>query len=257
MEMSAIYFSVKLVSAIYILHKLWAIIFSRMSHEFWDRPLRRARLMRVELWRKRKKRMEKKAREKSRKIHVGGNLDFTAQNDKNRPARMDNDTDDVIGKTNIVYLEDPDMARRIPACTMELEKVGIDRDEEINPDDVESCISSGNGLTELDMQDLMSPGDAMPDPEFSKPLTFEELDNVAEVLMSATDDRKNIQAAAETLYWLQDTDLFGFFATEISTTAQVEKLLKEHLDSSGRLLSETEVSKQPSKRNVIDWNKYM
>ena len=120
MEMSAIYFSVKLVSAIYILHKLWAIIFSRMSHEFWDRPLRRARLMRVELWRKRKKRMEKKAREKSRKIHVGGNLDFTAQNDKNRPARMDSDTEDVIGKTNIVYLEDPDMARRIPAEELRL-----------------------------------------------------------------------------------------------------------------------------------------
>lgn len=112
-------------------------------------------------------------------------------------------------------------------------------------------------MTESDRQDLMASEESIPDPEFSKPLTFEELSNVAEVLMSATEDRKNIQAAAETLYRLQDTDLFGFFSTEISTTAQVEKLLKEHLDSSGRLLSETEVSKRNSKRNVIDWNKYM
>lgn len=171
---------------------------------------------------------------------------------------MDNDTDDdVIGKTNIVYLEDPDMARKIPVRTMELEKVAIDQDEEINSDDVENRITSGNGLTESDRQDLMASEESIPDPEFSKPLTFEELSNVAEVLMSATEDRKNIQAAAETLYHLQDTDLFGFFSTEISTTAQVEKLLKEHLDSSGRLLSETEVSKRNSKKNVIDWNKYM
>ena len=174
------------------------------------------------------------------------------------PVRADNDTDDdVIGKTNIVYLEDPDMARKIPVRTMELEKVAIDQDEEINSDDVENRITSGNGLTESDRQDLMASEESIPDPEFSKPLTFEELSNVAEVLMSATEDRKNIQAAAETLYRLQDTDLFGFFSTEISTTAQVEKLLKEHLDSSGRLLSETEVSKRNSKRNVIDWNKYM
>lgn len=117
----------------------------------------------------------------------------------------------MIGKTNIVYLEDPDMARRIPVRTMELEKVAIDQDEEINPDDVENGIGSGNGLTESDRQDLMASEESIPDPEFSKPLTFEELNNVAEVLMSATDDRKNIQAAAETLYRLQDTDLFGFF----------------------------------------------
>lgn len=258
MEMSVFYFSVKLVSAIYILHKVWAIIFCPVSYDFWDRLLRHARRIRVGLWRKRKKRMVEKAGKNSGKTFAGDSRGTTVKDGTGSPVRVDNDTDDdVIGKTNIVYLEDPDMARRIPVRTMELEKVAIDQDEEINPDDVENGIGSGNGLTESDMQDLMFPGYAIPDSEFSKPLTFEELDNVAEVLMAATDDRKNIQAAAETLYRLQDTDLFGFFATEISTMAQVEKLLKEHLDSSGRLLPETEVSKQPSKRNVIDWNKYM
>lgn len=258
MEMSVFYFSVKLVSAIYILHKVWAIIFGPVSYDFWDRLLRHARRIRVGLWRKRKKRMVEKAGKNSGKTFVGDSRGSAVKDGTYSPVRVDNDTDDdVIGKTNIVYLEDPDMARKIPVRTMELEKVAIDQDEEINLDDVENGIGSGNGLTESDRQDLMASEESIPDPEFSKPLTFEELNNVAEVLMSATDDRKNIQVAAETLYRLQDTDLFGFFSTEISTTAQVEKLLKEHLDSSGRLLSETEVSKRNSKRNVIDWNKYM
>ena len=43
MEMSVFYFSVKLVSAIYILHKVWAIIFCPVSYDFWDRLLRHAR----------------------------------------------------------------------------------------------------------------------------------------------------------------------------------------------------------------------
>ena len=45
-------------------------------------------------------------------------------------------------------------------------------------------------------------------------------------LFRGTDDRKKIRNAAETLYQLQDTDLFRFFSTELSTQSQLEKLLR-------------------------------
>ena len=67
------------------------------------------------------------------------------------------------------------------------------------------------GLTESEKRELMSNDGCVPDPDFSRALTFEELNNVADVLISGTDDRKKIRNAAETLYQLQDTDLFRFF----------------------------------------------
>lgn len=104
MGMSVIYFSVKLVSAIYILHKVWAIIFCHGSYDFWDRLLRHARRIRVGLWRERKKRMVEKAGKNSRKTFVGDSQDATVKDGTDSPVRADNDTDDdMIGKTNIVY----------------------------------------------------------------------------------------------------------------------------------------------------------
>lgn len=117
--------------------------------------------------------MVEKAGKNSGKTFVGDSQGSAVKDGTYSPVRADNDTDDdVIGKTNIVYLEDPDMARKIPVRTMELEKVAIDQDEEINSDDVENRITSGNGLTESDRQDLMASEESIPDPEFSKPLTL-------------------------------------------------------------------------------------
>lgn len=73
----------------------------------------------------------------------------------------------------------------------------------------------------------MSNDGCVPDPDFSRALTFEELNNVADVLILGTDDRKKIRNAAETLYQLQDTDLFRFFATELSTQSQLENCLRK------------------------------
>ena len=50
---------------------------------------------------------------------------------------------------------------------------------------------------------------------------------------------------------LQDTDLFRFFSTELSTQSQLEKLLKENMPNG------KETSKQSLEQIGIDWNKYM
>ena len=236
METTLIYFSVKAVSATYILYKVWMFIFSPRVYNFWDSQLRHMRIARIQLWKLRKKRMA----EKARKARYRARLDKAeawiaqAENDilkvgheektETQPNPLD-EYNEVIGKTKIVYLEDPD--------------------------DVIDDFSSQKGLTESEKRELMSNDGCVPDPDFSRALTFEELDNVADVLISGTDDSKKIRNAAETLYRLQDTDLFSFFSTELSTQSQLEKLLKENMPNG------KETSKQSLEQIGIDWNKYM
>ncbi|MCS2277568.1 DUF4122 domain-containing protein [Bacteroides thetaiotaomicron] len=100
------------------------------------------------------------------------------------------DDNDVIGKTKIVYLEDPEVARKTPTRSEPLKKEPIEEDEDINPDDVKDESVPQKGLTEAERQELMSNNESIPDPDFSRALTFDELNNVADVLMSGTDDKK-------------------------------------------------------------------
>ena len=62
METTLIYFSVKAMSATYILYKVWMFIFSPRVYNFWDSQLRHMRIARIRLWKSRKKRMAEKAR---------------------------------------------------------------------------------------------------------------------------------------------------------------------------------------------------
>ena len=262
METTLIYFSVKAVSATYILYKVWMFIFSPKVYKFWDNQLRYMRMARIRLWKSRKKRMV----EKARKARYRARLDKAeawiaqAENDilkvghekktETQPNPLD-EYNEVIGKTKIVYLEDPEVARKTPTRSEPMKKEPIEEDENINPDDVIDDFTPQKGLTESEKRELMSNDGCVPDPDFSRALTFEELNNVADVLISGTDDRKKIRNAAETLYQLQDTDLFRFFSTELSTQSQLEKLLRENMPNG------KETSKQSLEQIGIDWNKYM
>lgn len=55
METTLIYFSVKVLSATYILYKVWMFIFSPKVYNFWDSQLRHMRIARIRLWKSRKK----------------------------------------------------------------------------------------------------------------------------------------------------------------------------------------------------------
>lgn len=233
METTLIYFSVKVLSATYILYKVWMFIFSPKVYNFWDSQLRHMRIARIRLWKSRKKRMAEKARKARYRARLDKAEAWIAQAEKDilkvgheektetQPNPLD-EYNEVIGKTKIVYLEDPDVARKTPTRSEPMKKEPIEEDEDIDPDDVIDGFSSQKGLTESEKRELMSNDGCVPDPDFSRALTFEELNNVADVLISGTDDRKKIRNAAETLYQLQDTDLFRFFATELSTQSQLD-----------------------------------
>lgn len=253
---ATLYFLVKIACAIFILWHLWLFIFGQKMYEIWDRLYHHMRIVRIRLWKYRKKRMAEKIRSASRKTRHGKKQSRKPLSDTVGPGtKMESSSpakdDDVIGKTKIVYLEDPEVARKTPTRSEPMKKEPIEEDEDINPDDVIDDFTPKKGLTESEKRELMSNDGCVPDPDFSRALTFEELDNVADVLISGTDDRKKIRNAAETLYQLQDTDLFRFFSTELSTQSQLEKLLRENMPNG------KETSKQSLEQIGIDWNKYM
>lgn len=126
METTLIYFSVKAMSATYILYKVWMFIFSPRVYNFWDSQLRHMRIARIRLWKSRKKRMAEKARKARYRARLDKAEAWIAQAEKDilkvgheektetQPNPLD-EYNEVIGKTKIVYLEDPDMARKTPS----------------------------------------------------------------------------------------------------------------------------------------------
>ena len=55
-----IYFTVKLVCAVFIFRHLWIFIFNREMYGVWDKVYRLMRIIRINLWKYRKKRSEQK-----------------------------------------------------------------------------------------------------------------------------------------------------------------------------------------------------
>jgi hypothetical protein len=289
-----LYISVKTVSVVFILYKVWNMIFSKRMENLWDMLHNWARIARIRLWKYRKKRMAEKARRARRKAIMQKTLlpkeqsvDKTSQQaplstseitamlekvaqrfedghedeplqlpveeklkPKIKPVVFD-DLNEVMGKSNIIYYEDPEVARKTPTRSIELKQVELPVDEDVNPEDVEDNFVPQKRLSQEDMKELMS-SESIPDPEFSGACTFEELGNVADVLLNRTTDKEKIMDAAETLYKLQDSDIYHFYTASISTEKQVDRLLKDNLDGAGRRLNSKQLE-----RTEIDWNKFM
>ena len=289
-----LYISVKTVSVVFILYKVWNMIFSKRMENFWDMLHNRARIARIRLWKYRKKRIAEKARRARRKAimqkpllpkeqpvekssqptplstsEITAMLEKVAQRfedghedeplqlpveekpkPKIKPVVFD-DPNEVMGKSNIIYYEDPEVARKTPTRSIELKQVELPVDEDVNPEDVEDNFVPQKRLSQEDMKELMS-SESIPDPNFSGACTFEELGNVADVLLNRTTDKKKIMDAAETLYKLQDSDIYHFYTTSISTEKQVDRLLRDNLDGAGRQLNGKQLE-----RTEIDWNKFM
>ena len=224
-----IYFTVKLVCAVFIFRQLWIFIFNREMYGIWEKVYRWMRIVRFNLWKYRKKRSEQKKREANKKAKRRKKTD--AQNRQTvQPSSVV--TEDVIGKTKIVYLEDPE------------------EDEEIGPDDV---IQEEKGLTKEEKEELMAPVDAEPDPDFDTAMTFEDINNVAEVLMSENpDEEKAIRAATTIHHKMHDTVILSFLTDKLSNQEKVNRLVSECLDESGRPLAKRKTASKKVEAFNID-----
>jgi len=202
-----IHFIVKLLVCGYVLYKVWKIVFNQQLFGIWNRiPVR----------------PPKNAPEPI----------LTVVTEKDLP--------DVVGKTTIVYLEDPELAAKVPTYTEKLEPSDyIGEESDISDDDVESGLTAPSVTREeaeqerFEMADDLAPG---LDPDFSTGLTFEEMANAVGVLTDATTDERKIIEAAKTIHNIKDTDLYEFITHQVSNQDNVESLLRDCLDDVGNPL---------------------
>ena len=144
------------------------------------------------------------------------------------------------------------MARKTPTRSEPLVKGLVEEDEEIGPDDV---VQENRGLTKEEREELMAPVGTEPDSEFNTAMTFEEMNNVAEVLTSATrDEQKSLRASMTIYHKLSGTEILNILENEIGCQQKIACLLNEYLDESGRPLSKRRAASK--KKEVFDINKY-
>ena len=241
---TTLYFTVKVACAIFVLCDLWRFIFNKQMYGIWDKIYNLMRIVRIKLWKYRKKRMKQKARNANKKAK---RKKLVAKTDTphNKPEVTASSIppaadDDVIGKTKIVYLEDPEVARKTPTRSEPLKKEPIKEDEEISPEDVAQ-------------EELMAPVDAEPDPDFDTAMTFEDISNVAEVLISENpDEQKAVRAATTIHHKMLDTVILSFLTDKLSNQEKVHRLLSECLDDTGRPLAKRKTTSKKMKVFNID-----
>jgi len=170
---------------------------------------------------------------------------------------------DVVGKTTIVYLEDPELAAKVPAHTEKLEPSDyIGEEPDISADEVDSELSAPPVTREeiqeeqerFEMADDLAPG---LDPDFSTGLTYEEMANAVGVLTDATTDEQKIINAAKTIHNIKDTDLYEFITHQVSNQDNVESLLRDCLDDVGNPLPRRKSKNQTENLKLFDLEKYV
>jgi hypothetical protein len=173
------------------------------------------------------------------------------------------DLSDVVGKTTIIYLEDPEVAAKTPIRSEKLEPSDFLWEEaDISDDNVKSDISSSL-VTSKELQeeqerfedtDIIAPG---LDPDFSTGLTYEQMESAVGVLTVPTDDEQQIIHAAQIIYSIKDTDLYEFFTNQVSNQDNVEKLMSDCLNEDGSPLAERKSKQTNENLNKFDMNRYV
>lgn len=222
-----IYLFVRLAAAGYLIYNLWNLLFVENLYGVWDKiPLRTAH-----------------PKPKPQPI-----------------VAVQTATDGVVGKTNIVYLEDPELAATVPTRSDKLEPGDyIGEEEDIFDDEVEAELTPEQAREILSDDELYeSQGvNGEPDPDFSSALTFNQIGNVVNVLTQGTDDDAKAMEAAQAIYQIRHTEMFLFLTTQISNSNMVEQLLSECLDDSGRPLPKRKSRPKPPSVASFDMNKFV
>lgn len=225
-----LHFAVKLTVCAYVLYRAWVVLFNERFFGLWDQiPVRPPK-------------------------------------GTPEPVMMvvtEKENTDVVGKTTIVYLEDPELAAKVPAHSEKLEPSDfIGEEPDISEEEVESDLAPEAKKPEeileekerFEVMDDLAPG---LDPDFSTGLTYEEMANAIGVLTVSTDNEKQIIEAAKTIHSIKDTDLFEFFTNQVSNLDNVEKLMSDCLDDDGTPLKVRKSKKNPEDIKSFDLNKYV
>ena len=199
---------VKAIVTIYVLYKLWYWLFRGGAMKYWQRiPVRPPK----------------------------------AKPGKAVQAASAGKAEAVVGRTKVVYLEDP-KAGPSAVASEDLEPTGfIGQDEDISADDVETDYRPRESAPVPGIEELYDEPDGYPaGDEISSGMSFEQIGEAVSVLTKQVIDEDKKGRAAQTLYDLQNMDIFDFITSEVSNAIAVENLLKDYLDSNGEPKSKSE-----------------
>lgn len=217
------YFAVKIGCMVYVLYRLWIVLFRYRLFEIWDTVLPQK----------------------------------TPPIQKAKTSSINYD-EDVLGRTTVVYLDDPDLAAAVPEHSEELPPSDfIDEEKDIETEEVEDTLLTGQPYVPSE-EELYEDEERQPlDMEFSRGLTFEEITNVVSVLSTTTETDEQMIEAARTIFDVQHTDLFQFFTTQVSNADAVEKLLTECLDNEGQPLPMRQSRTHGNGVENFSWDRYV
>lgn len=239
-----VYLTVKVICAVYILYRFRLFLFSRKADGLWDKLYCWARIIRIKMWHRHKKRMYASAeREKHRKICSNRKKDTHAV----APARHC----EVIGKTKSVYIPDPKRAVE-PVKSEPLPKSDfIGEDEDISADEVDDNLEP---VVDRELQDLMALGLCEPDPDFSQAMTYEDLNNMVAMASGANTNTADMARAVETLYSLRQSDIYEFILCESGNKERIEVLMRERFDEND---THHPPLQSPPEAPGFDWSPYV
>lgn len=212
------YMTVRVVVAVYVLYRLYVVGYKKQFYGIWEYlPALREYLL---------------AKREQKKVETR----------KPEPLLEAKPSSSVIGKTTVIYLEDPAIVTVAPEFTVQLETTGyIGEEEDVSPDEVESELipSLEKVLDKEELYERLDENAPGEDPELSTGLTYQQLSQAVDVLSSSSLESKKdeeIIEVARTLYAIRGTDMFQFFASQVGNTAMIEQILEECLDGDGQPL---------------------
>jgi SpoVK/Ycf46/Vps4 family AAA+-type ATPase len=149
-----------------------------------------------------------------------------------------------------IIVDAPDFKGRLETLRVHSKDVKLDEEDSKDTEYV-YCTDEHE-----DKRELMAPVDSEPDPEFVTAMTFEDISNVAEVLMSENpDEQKAIRAASTIHHKMQETVILSFLTDKLSNQEKVNQLLSECLDDTGRPLARRKSTSK--KKEAFDIGKFV
>lgn len=242
--MTKIYLTVNIVCAVYILYRLWLFLFRHKANGLWDKLHRLARIVRVIIRRWRKKmRVAGLEREKHHNLRN--------RKKENKPTASGTNVE-VIGKTRSVYIPDSKKAKEPVRSEPLPESDFIGEEDEISSDDVDDNLEFGEYE---DLQEFVGTGLSEPDPDFSQAMTYEDLQNMVEVASGVRKGEDDTVRAVETLYSIQQSDIYEFIVNESGNKERIEAMLSERFGENGepRVTPEHKEKTTPD----FDWSQYI
>ncbi len=193
-----IYFAVRLAAAVYILYKVWDVLFNKRLYGLWERiPVRRP----------------------------------TPKKEKKPSVATVKKTSRLVGEAHGGYLAGPAPALDpVPVIPVAPEDGTVDEDPEAE-------FEIGPDVERPSDEELYGAGyEYPPVTDISTGRTYEQLTEAVEFIAAPVEDDEKMMRTAATLSLIRGSELFEFIEREVSSTDAIGRIMAECLDENGEIL---------------------